>query len=202
MLTTVTLYTRFLEFISHLNGHLYHFRDNVTGLEAELNGNNIKLSWNSITPPSGYKESTNGAIVYKIYLDNTYLGETTNNYYTHSTSDPYGTYTVKSAYKKGDENTSSGATYTLEANVNFTYNGTESETIAVGDTYSPLSDPITVTLEGKDVTDKADKSTTITKDGNEVTSIDTSTAGDVYEIKYYAAYKGKSNTYTCTVTIQ
>lgn len=180
----------------------YQKLDNVTGLEANYSSGKVKLTWNSVNPLSGYKEEKDGILEYEVYLDGQLIGTTENNFFIHTTTDPYGTYKVRTIYSKRSGNNSDGTTVSIEPDITFTYNGSESETIPLGSSWSPSDNPYTVTMDGEDVTSKANIDITITKNGQVVSSVDTSVVGDVYEVKYTVSYKGKSKSNTCTVTIE
>lgn len=178
----------------------YAALDAPTGVSATYNNGKVKITWNSVNKPSN-ASSDFGEFGYNVYFEGEFLGFTTNNYYTYSTSDPYGTYTVKTAYKKTTSNMSAGSSYTISPNITFNYKGDSSESIAIGSSWSPLSDPIEVLADGKDVTSSAQITTKIVdQNGSVVSSIDTSQVGE-YTVTYTAKYKGEEKSFTDIVTV-
>jgi penicillin-binding protein 1A len=116
----------------------------VTGLDVDRDGNNIKLTWNAISAPNMFTDEylktikdqqdkyvnqhkeedarLLGTLGYSIYLKNsngtlTYLGWTANTNYTHTPSS-LGTltYVVKSCYSIFKKSESDGAQVTLSSN--------------------------------------------------------------------------------------
>ena len=178
----------------------YYVLDNPSGLKATYSNGNVKLTWNGVSRPSNAKDSY-GELGYRVYYNGTDLGFTTNTSFTYATSNPYGTYTVKTSYSKVTTNMSSGVSYDIQPDVIFTYNDRDEE-IVVGSSFSIMENPITVTADGKDVTSSADFSYEIYDETNQkkVDSIDTSVA-NTYTITYYISYSGKSDSYKKKLTI-
>ena len=159
-------------------------------------GNNkIKLTWNAVGDP-GYVNSTFG---YYVYKDGQQLDFTTKLSYTYvasSQSGLEGTYSVRAGYKDTSECLSSpiSVKYSL-----YSLSVADSIHISVGE-----SVPNKVLTGRGFVSFKVKKSettpdnikVTITSSGSEVSSIDTSVAGQ-YTIKYdvtYESYKGSVTT--------
>ncbi len=180
----------------------YKSLDNVTGLNVNYSDGNVKITWNSVSYPSDSDKEKNGELGYFVYFNGTELGFTTNNYYNYSTTNPYGTYTIKTSYEKLKTNKSSGSTFTLNSNIEFTFNEQSQVILNIGDTYTENKNPITVTENNIDVTDNVAITKTITDITNNKTvySIDTSKTGQ-YQITYTATYKDESKTFTKNVTI-
>ena len=180
----------------------YKSLDNVTGLNVNYSDGNVKITWNSVSYPSDSNKEKNGELGYFVYFNGTELGFTTNNYYNYSTTNPYGTYTIKTSYEKLKTNKSSGSTFTLSSNIEFTFNEQSQVILNIGDTYTENKNPITVTENNIDVTNNVAITKTITDITNNKTvySIDTSKIGQ-YQITYTATYKDESKTFTKNVTI-
>lgn len=178
----------------------YKSIENVTGLNVNYTSGTSKITWNSVSYPSDINKETNGDIKYIIYFNGTEIGSTSNNYYNYSTDSPYGTYVVKTTYEKSS-NKSSGSTFTLSSNIEFTFNGETSVILNVGDSYIDSSN-ISATEDGLDVTSLITVTKNITDLSNNKTvyDIDTSKAGE-YKITYTAIYKDETKTFTKTVTI-
>lgn len=180
----------------------YKAIDNVIGLNVNYSGGTSKITWNSVSYPSDINKKTNGEIGYFVYFNGTELGFTTNNYYNYSTTSPYGTYTVKTSFEKMTSTKSSGSTFVLSSNIEFTFNEASSVTLKVGDSYTESSNPVTVTEDGIDVTSLITLTKNIIDSSNNKTvySIDTSKIG-TYQITYNATYKDESKSFTKTITI-
>lgn len=183
----------------------YNKLENVTGLEADYTDGTVKLSWNSVNKPNDIKNSSYGAFGYRVYLNNKQLGFTTNNYYTYTGSNPYGTYTVRTSFKNMTSNMSSGTTVSLikEISISFEVAAEEAVSLAIGDTFTPTEKPIIVYENMIDVTDSASSSYTIVDKttGEVVETIDTTVAG-TYEVTYTTTYGEESKSFTQTVNIE
>lgn len=181
----------------------YKALSNVTGLSIEYTDATVKLKWNSVIEPTDINKKEFGNFGYKIYHNGNLIEFTTNNYYNYSTSDPYGTYTVKTAYSKKDTNISSGVSVSLKSNIIFEFLEDSSVELAIGETYVESVNPIIVYEDLIDVTSSATITKAIVKNstGEIVTSIDSSVS-ETYTITYEATYKDSSETYTKIVTIK
>ena len=181
----------------------YKLLDNVTGLTIDYKDGKVSLKWNSVIEPTDIDKKEFGSFGYKIYHDGNLIEFTTDSYYNYSTDNPYGTYTVKTAYSKKETNMSSGSSITLNSNIVYEFLDDTSVTLKVGDTYMETINPVAVYEDLIDVTDKAKITKKITKNGSGelVSSIDTSTAGS-YTITYSVSYKKTSKSFTKIVTIQ
>jgi len=183
----------------------YNKLENVTGLQIDYTNGTVKLSWNSVNQPNDIKNKNYGPFGYRVYLNNKQLGFTTNNYYTYTGSNPYGTYMVRTSFKDMTSNMSSGTTVSLveKKSISFEVAIDETITLAVGDSFAPSDKPIIVYENMIDVTDSASSIHSITNKitGESVESIDTSAPGS-YEITYTTTYNDKSKTFTQTVNIE
>ena len=131
------------------------------------------------------------------------LGFTTDTSYTYSGSNPFGTYTVKAAFKGNNTTISSGASKSLKQHVKISRNvSATNKTIAAGsgESYTPVSSPFTITENGVDVTAAANVTTTIYKDGKVVNEIDTSEPA-TYKVVYSVKYDDKEDSVTVTITV-
>lgn len=179
----------------------YNKLDNPSGLTVTYANGKVTISWNAAKKSKG--DDNDGAFGYYVYLDGVLLGFTTDTSYTYSGSNPFGTYTVRTAHKNNENTMSSGVSKTLKQNVKISRNvSATNKTIAAGsgESYSPVSKPFTVTENGVDVTAAASVSTTIYKDGSVVDEVDTS-APATYKVVYEIKYGGKSDSVTVTITV-
>ena len=176
---------------------------NVTGLSVTYKDGKSKISWNSVNEPSDSTTAGLGKFGYRVYLNGTELGFTTNNYYNYVTTSPYGEYTVKTSYSDSYNKISGGVSYTLQSKIDFNFNIYTSEELAIGDTYQSEINSITVTEDGIDVTSFAAISEEITdlSTNSIVSSIDTSYANN-YSIKYTATYKGETKEFTKSLIVK
>ncbi len=177
----------------------YNRLDNPSNLTLKYANGVVTLSWSPATKPKEIKDNF-GAFGYFVFLNGQSLGFTTGTSYVYSGSNPFGTYTVRTAFKNVSSNMSSGISKTLNQNIKITSNVESSVSLSVGDSYSPVSKPFTVLENGVDVTNDASVSYTITKNGSTVSSIDTSQAG-TYIITYTIRYDGESDKATTTVNV-
>ncbi len=180
----------------------YKTIENVTGLNVNYSNGTSKITWDSVSYPSDINKETNGEIKYFIYFNGEEIGSTTNNYYNYSTDNPYGTYVVKTSYEKVESNKSSGSTFTISSNIEFTFNDSTNINLNINDTYTENSNPISATEDGIDVTSFITVTKTITdlSSNKTVYAIDTSKKGE-YQITYIATYKDETKTFTKTITI-
>ena len=176
--------------------------ENVSNLRLTNEGNSVTLNWNGVSQSTGADTSSLGEWGYFIYKDNNLVDFTTKTNWTYTNDNPYGTYKVVTGYRNVEYGRSSGSTVTLDANVTFEYNGTESIDLEIGDTYTELTKPITVFKDGEDVTSLANFEITIYDSSDtEVTTIDTTVEG-TYTVKYNVSYLGKETLYMRTVNIK
>ena len=179
----------------------YNQLSNPSGLTLSYDNGKVTLSWNAAKKPNS--SGNQGEFGYYVYLDGQNLGFTTDTSFTYSGSNPFGTYTVKAAYKNSNNTMSSGISKTLKQQINISRNvSATNKTIAAGsgETYTPVAKPFTVTENGVDVTAAANVSTTIYKDGSVVDSVDTSAPAS-YKIVYSVKYDGKEDSVTVTITV-
>ena len=178
----------------------YNKLSNPSGLTLEYSNGQVYLKWNPATKPSN-SSSNMGAFGYYVYLNNQTLGFTTGTSYTYSGSNPFGTYTVKTAFKNVTTTMSSGISKSLSQKITIDSNVESTVNIAVGESYSPIQTPFTVYENGVDVTAAATVSTTITNaDGATVTEINTEAPG-TFKITYNVSYDGKNKSATTTVNV-
>ncbi len=181
---------------------IFILAENVSNLRLTNEGNSVTLNWNGVSQSTGADTSSLGEWGYFIYKDNNLVDFTTKTNWTYTNDNPYGTYKVVTGYRNVEYGRSSGSTVTLDANVTFEYNGTESIDLEIGDTYTELTKPITVFKDGEDVTSLANFEITIYDSSDtEVTTIDTTVEG-TYTVKYYVSYLGKETLYMRTVNIK
>ena len=180
----------------------YKKLDNVSSLKGTYTGSTVEITWNSVAKPNDIKDKDCGDFGYNVYFNNNLLGFTKNTYYNYETTNPYGTYTVKTICSKSESNSSSGTNFTIESNVKINFNDADNYEIFVGSTFEPGSNPITVTENDEDRTEFATIEKTITNnETNEIVSlIDTTIPGN-YTITYKVTYLDKTQTFTQTVTI-
>jgi hypothetical protein len=175
----------------------YDVLPNPSNLSLSYKSGSVHLSWNAASEPKD-KDKDMGAFGYYVYLNGHELGFTTGTSYTYSGASPFGTYTVKTAYKGTKSNMSSGISKTLSQKIDIVSNVDSEVTIAVGDGYSISSKPFTVYENGVDVTASATITHSISgPDG----STDFSKPG-VYTITYVCKYDGESSKATTTVTVE
>lgn len=181
----------------------YKTLDNVSSLKYEYVDDTVKITWNSVTKPNDIKDKTCGEFGYEVYFNNTLLGFTKNTYYNYNTSEPYGTYTIKTVCKNSSGNNSSGTSFTIKSDTEITFNDATSYDLIIGSTFEPSPTPITVTENDQDMTEFAtiEKTITNTITNEEVTIIDTSKEG-AYQITYNVSYKDVTETFTQTITIK
>lgn len=181
----------------------YRLLSNVTDLTIEYVDNMVKLKWTPAVEPNDIDKKEFGEFGYKVFFNGKLLEFTKDNFYNYSTSMPYGTYTIKTAYSKLDTNMSIGANIALESNVVVEYLDVSSVELNVGDAYIETINPVVVYEDLIDVTASATIIKTITNNttNTTVTSIDT-TSPATYTIKYTVEYKDANKTFTKTVTIK
>ena len=179
----------------------YNVLPNPSGLTIEYSGGKVYISWTAAKKPDEEDDNL-GAFGYNVYLNGQLLGFTTSTSYTYTGSNPFGTYTVKTAYKNSTSNMSSGISKSLNQQIEIKSNVTDSVNLNVGDpSYSPVQKPFIVYENGVDVTSSATVTTTITdSDGNIVSSISTDTP-NTYTIKYTVKYDGESGTTETIVNV-
>lgn len=175
----------------------YDVLPNPSNLSLNFKSGSVYLSWNAASEPKD-KDKSAGEFGYNVYLNGRLLGFTTGTSYTYSGASPFGTYTVKSAYKNSNDNMSSGISKSLSQKIDISSNVDSEVTIAVGDGYSINSNPFTVYENGVDVTASATITHTVTgPDG----STDFSKPG-TYTITYVCKYDGESSKATTKVTVE
>lgn len=177
----------------------YDKLSNPSGLTLTYSNGKVKLSWNHATKPNK-QESSYGAFGYYVYLNGQSLGFTTNNYYTYSGSNPYGTYTVRTSYKNVTTNMSSGISKTLSKEIKIESNVEETVNISLGGTFTPLEKPFTVYENGTDVTSSAEVSYTIYDSEGNVAEINNSQIG-TYTIVYTVSYSGETSEARATINV-
>ncbi len=166
----------------------YNTLPNPSNLSLSFNSGKVNLSWSAASKPKN-SDSSFGAFGYNVYLNGNLLDFTTSTSYTYSGSSPFGTYTVKTAYKNTNDNMSSGISKSLHQQISIESNVDPEVTIAVGDGYTLDSHPFTVYENGVDVTASATITHTISgPDG----STDFSKPG-TYTITYTAKYDGETS---------
>ncbi len=175
-----------------------------TNLKATYNSSNnsVSLSWDAVTPPSS--NNSYGTFGYNVYFNNTLLGFTSNTSFTVTNpSNPYGTYKVIATYKSYDGIKSNAATYELKkvsTTLKVTYRTISSNSYNISD----ISNYVTVTENGNDVTSKTSnwKLSSITGPGGVSLSTTTLSTPGTYTLKYKFSYDGETKeTGNITVTI-
>ena len=179
----------------------YNVLPNPSGLTIEYSGGKVYISWSAAKKPDEEADNA-GAFGYNIYLNGQFLGFTTSTSYTYTGSNPFGKYTVKTAYKNNTSSMSSGISKSLSQQIEIKSNVTDLVNLNVGDSsYSPVQKPFVVYENGVDVTSSATVTTTITdSDGNVVSSISTDVP-NTYTIKYTVKYDGESSTAETIVNV-
>ena len=175
----------------------YNALPDPSGLSLSYKSGSVYLSWNAAAKPKDSDDSL-GAFGYNVYLNGRLLGFTTGTSYTYSGANPFGTYTVKTAYKKTTDNMSSGISKSLSQQINIESNVESSATITQGEGYSISSNPFTVTENGTNVTSSATISHTISGPNG---STDFSEVG-TYTITYTCKYDGESSQAITKVTVE
>ena len=166
----------------------YNTLPNPSNLRLSFNSGSVSLSWNAAAKPKDSDKSF-GAFGYNVYLNGRLLGFTTGTSYTYSGSSPFGTYTIKTAYKNTTDNMSSGISKSLSQKIDIESNVDSEVTIAVGDGYTLNPKPFTVYENGIDVTASATVTNTISGPDD---STDFSKPG-TYTITYTVKYDGESS---------
>ena len=191
----------------------YSTLKNASNLSVEYDAStmNVTLNWNASTSTASKEyEETYGALGYKIFKDNNYIGFTTDLHYTISNvSNPEGTYKIVTSYKNYSENASSGITYqySVQPKVYDSNLKHSSSTYTVGDSLPhydtlPTKDDVIVTLNNVDISEKADISISITNsNGTKVSTIDSTTA-NTYTITYTINCDTYTKVLKRTITIQ
>jgi len=173
---------------------------NPSGLTLDYSGGTVSLSWSAAKKPSD-SDSSLGAFGYYVFLNGKSLGFTTDTSYTYSGSSPFGTYTVKTAYKNADSNMSSGISQSLSQSIEITSSVESTVNVELGGTYTPVSNPFTVYENKVDVTSAASVTTTIyDSNGATVATIPTDKAG-VYTVVYTVKYDGETSEAKTTVNV-
>lgn len=174
-----------------------------TNLKATYNSSNnsVSLSWNAVTPPSN---SSYGTFGYNVYFNNTLLGFTSNTSFTVTNpNNPYGTYKVIATYKSYDGVKSNAATYELKK-VSTTLKVTYKTISTTSYDISDISDYVTVTENGNDITSETSnwRLSSITGPGGVSLSTSTLSTPGTYTLKYKFSYDGETKeTGNITVTI-
>ncbi len=180
----------------------YRTLDNPRNLTGTPTNGGVTLNWDSVPLPSDLENNNYGNYGYKIYLNGKYLGFTTKTTYFHASSSQTGEYTVKTGFENSNQHLSSGVSITLRQTIDIIYNESNEVTIKVGDGYTELDKPITVTLNGEDVTNEATISRSIfdVTNNQTVTEINTTVAGE-YQITFTVTYKNSTKSFTKVVKI-
>lgn len=178
----------------------YERLDNPGSLNLSYENGTVSLSWSKVTKP---KKSDNnlGAFGYYVYLNDKSLGFTTDTTFTYSSSNPFGTYTVKTAYKNSTANMSTGISKSLNQDIKIEKNIEESVSLALGDTFTPNANPFKVYENGIDVTAEATINYTITNSTGEAVAEISTEEAETYTITYSVTYAGKSDSGATTVNV-
>lgn len=174
----------------------YNTLPNPSNLNLSFNSGVVSLSWSAAARPKDSDKSF-GDFGYNVYLNGRLLGFTTGTSYTYSGSSPFGTYTVRTAYRNTTDNMSSGISRSLNQQISFTANVDSTATINQGEACPISSNPFTVKENGVDVTASASITHTVTSD----TSVTDCSLPGTYTITYTAKYDGESDTAKTTVTV-
>lgn len=178
----------------------YDTLPSVTNITSKVSGSAVQLSWTGLSAEDMLNlnaDESFGSLGYDIYVkdgsdgNETYVGTTTTNTYTHSTnySDPI--YVIYTAYANYKTNRSKGAEHKVAITTDFDVK-ISNETIEQGSTFID-NKPIIVLYNAVDVT--ADCKIELTSG-----SVNTSVPGS-YKLQYKITYVGKSKTVTRTVTV-
>ncbi len=179
----------------------YNQLPNPSNLTLKYSKGTVYLSWGAAKKPSD-SSSDLGAFGYNVYLNNQLLGFTTGTSYTYSGSSPFGTYTVRTAYKNATANMSSGISKSLNQQINISSNIQSSVTLNVGDpAYTPVSKPFTVLENGVDVTSSATVTVTITDSSGRTVGAISTAAPNTYTITYTIKYDGEVSKAETVVTV-
>lgn len=167
---------------------------------------------NAIQARKNYNNSNIGKLVYKVYSKDSsgnlsLIKETSDTTVTiEVTSSSPTKYVVIASYTIFTANASDGTEIDVDINIKPDIKVTlksDSMQLSVGDTYTKPTDYSTImtVLDGTvDVTKKAKITESYSKNGNEVTSINTSSAGE-YKITYTIVYNGVTTTKSRTLKI-
>ncbi len=169
---------------------------NPSNLNLSFNSGVVSLSWSPAARPKDSDKSF-GDFGYNVYLNGRLLGFTTGTRYTYSGSSPFGTYTVRTAYRNTTDNMSGGISKSLSQQITIISNVEDSlPSISPADSCPINSNPFTVKENGVDVTASA----TITHSVSGP-SENCSVAGD-YTITYTVKYDGETDTAKTTITVK
>ena len=175
----------------------YDTLPNPSNLRLSYSSGSVRLSWGAAAKPKESDKSF-GAFGYNVYLNGKLLGFTTGTSYTYSGASPFGTYTVKTAYKNTTSNMSSGISKSLSQRISIKSNVDSEITIAVGDPAPIDSHPFTVYENGVDVTASA----TITHSVSGPDGCTDFSKPGTYTITYKVKYDGESSTATTKVYVE
>ena len=179
----------------------YDTLPSISGLKSKASGKNVTLTWNGISAEDMLNLNSDesfGSLGYDIYVKDgssgteVYVGTTTDNKYTHTTSYNNPIYVVYTAYANYKANRSKGVEAKISIAADFDVKVPDGE-IKQGELFTD-NKPIIVLYSSIDVTDDC-KIETISN------TVDTSKPG-VYEIKYKITYEGSSKIVSRKITVK
>lgn len=179
----------------------YDTLPSISGLKSKASGKNVTLTWNGISAEDMLNLNSDesfGSLGYDIYVKDgssgteVYVGTTTDNKYTHTTSYNNPIYVVYTAYANYKANRSKGVEAKISIAADFDVKVPDGE-IKQGELFTD-NKPIIVLYNSIDVTDDC-KIETISN------TVDTSKPG-VYEIKYKITYEGSSKIVSRKITVK
>lgn len=179
----------------------YDTLPSISGLKSKASGKNVTLTWNGISAEDMLNLNSDesfGSLGYDIYVKDgssgteVYVGTTTDNKYTHTTSYNNPIYVVYTAYANYKANRSKGVETKISIAADFDVKVPDGE-IKQGELFTD-NKPIIVLYNSIDVTDDC-KIETISN------TVDTSKPG-VYEIKYKITYEGSSKIVSRKITVK
>ena len=192
----------------------YRKLSNVTNLSAsyDIFTGNVTLNWSAAAEGTDYDESY-GKFGYRIYINDSYLGFTTDTAYTVTgQSNPIGTYKVVTTYENYSEIDSPGAitkiteehtdtsTYTasIQANTKLKIGDHVNSCLVTGTVDSSC---VILFKDGNTVSDGYSVTVTIADKDGDTVAIDTSYA-DTYTATFRIEYKGSTKvTKSVSVTV-
>ncbi len=178
-----------------------------SGLKVTYNQTTKKvtITWNQVSP--GDRLDSFGTFGYNVYFNDSLLGFTDKTTYSiNNAKSPYGTYKVVATFKDYTTNQSDAAVFDLEeeeavAVITSNFVGSTTVNGSVGTVVLDGKDVITVLEDGKDVTEKASFTVTITDDEGIVNADNTLSIADTYYVTYHVVYKTYKEDYKVIYTI-
>lgn len=179
----------------------YDTLPSVSNITSKVNANSIQLSWKALSAEDMLNlnaDESFGSLGYDIYIkDGTngsevFVGTTTGNSYTHTTSYENPVYVIYTAYSNYKTNRSKGIEHKVSITTDFDIKATN-EVIEQGNNFID-NKPIIVLYNSIDVTSQSKIELTSG-------SVDTNTPG-TYKLEYKVTYQKNTKTITRTVTVK